>query len=41
LSYGPLCQTRGMKLLRRSVTFDHWYNEWNRWSKHRVSGLLI
>jgi len=23
MSYGPLCQTRGMKLLRLSVTFDH------------------
>ena len=23
MSYGPLCQTRGMKLLRLRVTFDH------------------
>jgi hypothetical protein len=44
-SYGPLCQTRGMKLLRLSVTFDHWlspwHDKWNQWSKQKGSGLLI
>ena len=45
MSYGSLCQTRGMKLLRFNVMFDHWlspwHNEWNQWSKHRGSGFLI
>ena len=44
MSYGPLCQTRGMKLLRQRVTFDHWlspcHGKWNQWSKHNGSGLL-
>ena len=40
MSYGPLCQTRGIKLLRPSVTFDH-RHELNQWSKHRGSGLFL
>jgi len=43
--YGPSCETRGMKLLRLRVTFDHWlspwHGEWNQWSKLKGSGLLI
>ena len=38
-------QTRGMKLLCLIIMFDHWlspwHDEWNQWSKHRGSGLLI
>jgi hypothetical protein len=45
MSYGPLCQMRGIKLLHLSVTFDHWlipwHDEWNQWSKHKGSGLRI
>jgi hypothetical protein len=45
MSCGPWSQTRGMKLLHFSVTFDHWLSPWrdgwNQWSKHRGSGLLI
>jgi hypothetical protein len=45
MSCEPLCQTRGMKLLHLSVTFDHWlspwHDEWNQWSKQKGSGLLI
>jgi len=45
MSYGTLCQTGGMKLLRLRVTFDPFestrHDEWNQWSKHRGSGLLI
>ena len=45
MSYGPLCLTRGMKLLRLRGTFDHWlspwHDKWNRWSKQKGFGLLI
>jgi hypothetical protein len=41
----PLYQTRGMKLLCLSVTFDRWlsplHDEWNQWSRQKGSGLLI
>ena len=45
MSYGPVCQTDGMKLLHLRVTFDHWlspwHDEWKRWSKQKGSGLII
>jgi hypothetical protein len=45
MSYGPLCQTRVMKLLRLSVTVSHWlspwHDNWNQWLKQKGSGLLI
>ena len=45
MSYGPLCQARGMKLLHLRITFDQWLspwcNGWNHRSKRKGSGLLI
>jgi len=46
MSYGPLCQTHGMKLLCLSVTFHHWlspwhFEEWNQLLKQKGSGPLI
>jgi hypothetical protein len=44
MNYDPMCQTRVMKLLRLSVTFDWlspWHDEWNQWSKQKGSGRLI
>ena len=45
MSFGSLCHTPGVKLLRLSVTFNHWMSpwndEWNQWSKHRGSGLFF
>ena len=45
MSYGPLYQTRVMKLLRLSLTFGHRLSprldEWHQRSKHRSSGLFI
>ena len=41
MSYGPLCQTRGMKLVRLPVTFDQWLTPWQdefiQWSKHKAT----
>ena len=36
MSYAPLCQTRGMKLLRLSVTFNHWLSPWH--DMNEISG---
>ena len=41
MSYGPSCQTRGMKLLHLRVTFDPWHDKWNQRSKQKGSGILI
>ena len=41
MSYGPSCQTCGMKLLRLRVTFDPWHDKWNQRSKQKGSGILI
>jgi hypothetical protein len=40
MTYGPLCQTRGMKLLRLSVTFDHWLSPWHEISTQSGRSLL-
>ena len=45
MSYVPFCKTRGMKLLRLCITFDHWlsrwHDKWKQWWKQKGSGLLI
>ena len=41
MSYGPLCQTSVMKLLRLHVIFDPWHDKRNQRSKQKGSGILI